>query len=89
VNQVGLDEKPSGTFITVYPNPTSGDLTVKMPSVKGRTDLEVTDLSGKVIYKRSNIKESQWNFTLKAPAGVYFVKVTSDENVFVERVIKE
>jgi hypothetical protein len=89
VNQVGLDEKPSGTFITVYPNPTNGDLTVKMPAVKGRTDLEVTDLSGKVIYKRSNIKESQWNFTLKAPAGVYFVKVTSDENVFLERVIKE
>lgn len=89
VNQVGLDEKPTGNYISVYPNPTSGDLTIKMPNAKGRTDLEVTDLSGKVVYKRANIKETQWNFTLKAPAGVYFVKVTSDDNVFVERLIKE
>jgi hypothetical protein len=89
VYQVGLDEMDDGISIAVYPNPTNGDLTVIMPDIKSRVLLEVTDPAGKVIYKRSNIKDTKFNFTLKATAGVYFVKVTTDEKVFVERIVKE
>ena len=89
VYQVGLDEKQDGTSLSVYPNPTHGELTVILPESKGRSDLEVTDLSGKVIYKRLNIKEDKWNFTLKAPSGVYLLKVTTEDGVLIERIVKE
>jgi hypothetical protein len=89
VNQVSLDELSNSSFVTVYPNPTTGDLTISMPKNFGRVDLEITDLSGKVVYKRSNVKDDKWSMTLKAPSGIYLLKVNTDENTFIERIVKE
>ena len=69
--------------IVVFPNPTTGKLTI-------RTNLDVThtlyDFTGRVLVKDSN-KDTIDITTL--PNGVYFLSIRYGETVFNKRIVKE
>ncbi len=76
--------------IQVYPNPTSGKLYVK--SVKGNMrQIMICDITGQVVYQKrvepeKLLIEVDMNRMSK---GVNLVKIESEEDIRIERVIKQ
>jgi hypothetical protein len=85
---VGIGSIDAANGLNVYPNPTSGEFTVEMNSSSAKT-VNVTDVTGRVILS-ANTEESTFNVNIsQLAAGVYYVKVSSDNAVNVIKVVKQ
>lgn len=85
----GVGKNSTGT-LRIYPNPTSGQITVIIPGAsQGKTDvLIVRDLIGRTIYSNTINSDQQYNIDLSAyPGGYYFVQLTSDAGTMTRKVI--
>lgn len=72
--------------ISIYPNPTNGKFTVQ--GVKSASKLEVTNLFGEIVL--TTILSNQFDLDISdCASGVYFVRVYSDENYVVVKLIKQ
>jgi hypothetical protein len=74
--------------ITVYPNPVKNNLTIQQ-SGTGRTEVAVTDVTGKVVYRKVfttgtlQINSESWS------NGVYMVRVVKNEEISSFKVVKQ
>lgn len=83
----------SGAF-TVFPNPTSGKITIQLSTNKTmNVNIEVMDASGKVVMKQNQIYNStdnSHNINIShLAAGNYFLRLISEGNTQVIKVIKD
>jgi len=85
---VGLkDVSATASGIKLYPNPTSGEFIVDT-KFKTEWTLEVTDLTGRLLLTQtSNIGKVNVNLNTFAN-GVYYVKVVSDQQTEVIKIVK-
>ena len=77
--------------VSIYPNPTSGFFTISYGSLNP-TKVEVFDVTGKNILTldANALADSQTQINIeKAATGVYFVKISNDNNQIVKRIIKK
>ena len=83
----GLDETESTAFVTLYPNPTTGFVTITGDNLR---QAEVLNMLGqKVLGVRGEGNELQIDLAT-LPAGVYFINVTDSEGrKCVKKVVKE
>lgn len=73
--------------ITVAPNPADGHFTVTFTDA-GQHDLEVVNLLGERVYKKSGLTGSSAAIDLSGmPKGVYILKCRQGEEVFTQRII--
>ncbi|MBQ2508697.1 MAG: fibronectin type III domain-containing protein [Bacteroidales bacterium] len=79
---VGIDEASALDAITVYPNPTAGQLTFSTDEV---SKVEVMDLYGRkvAVFENKNVIDLS-----NLPAGAYTLRVTLPEGTIVRRVVK-
>lgn len=71
----------------LYPNPTTGICWLELPQVSASTDVLITDVAGKVVYKNTVKNQSKIAFDLsKVAKGVYMVKVVTTDKTYTERV---
>lgn len=82
-----LTENNLNTSFNVYPNPTEGNLTIELGETEKQVNIEVTDLNGRVIYQESNLIEDQIELSLDKPAGIYFVNLSSKDEMEVFKVV--
>ena len=84
--------------ITVLPNPTTGELTITNYELRIR-DVEIYDVYGRKMISdircpisdigKSDIGKSEIEINIAhLPQGLYFIKVDTENGVFVEKVIK-
>lgn len=76
--------------IAVYPNPSTGIFNIALGTFTPET-ITVYDLSGKVILTEENVTISDSNYSLNlsnVATGIYFVKIASEEQSVVKRIIK-
>lgn len=84
VSTVGLSENSLDNLISVYPNPNSGTFVVH---VMADTDLEITDLNGRMI-KKMHLNDTQTEVELSEETnGVYLLKWIKDGQYTVKRII--
>ncbi len=72
--------------VFIYPNPTTGQFTIKGENIQR---IEVADINGKIIYSSMH---HQTNLSIDLgvlPKGMYFVKVTTDLETIVKKLILE
>lgn len=82
--RIGSDELASDGALTVYPNPTAGNLTVNFTQENtGAVQFNVVDITGKLVFtQQQNVEEGEQEVVLadlKAKGvkpGVYFLQVT-------------
>jgi hypothetical protein len=91
VGNLSTDNTSMDSAFNLWPNPNHGEFTVSLNSTNPQpTKLTVYDVAGRVIFKKylqaqNNIQE---NVSLaKTQAGVYFVKVSDNNNSTTKKII--
>lgn len=89
-NSVGIEDEIGQSF-HVYPNPVSeGFVTIQLPSDAGYSnELTVTDISGKIIYKKQHCESTERIDFSGYPTGLYFVKFNNKDQTYSGRIIKK
>ncbi len=88
---VGIAVQPSIKMVTIYPNPTSGAITVSIPAgIIYPCKLEIIDISGRTA-ALFNLNQPTQTFELgNLPAGLYMYKLTSVKgDIFRGKIIRE
>jgi len=62
----------------VFPNPSSGGITISRTADDKKMNIQIIDLSGRVVKEYYNISESYYKFNITQP-GVYNIKMTYPE----------
>lgn len=77
--------------VVVYPNPSKGIFNISLGNIQP-TAIDVYDLTGKVILSKSAIQSSNIETSIdlsNAATGIYFVKISANNQSTVKRIIKE
>lgn len=79
--------------IRIYPNPTTGSVTLYITMPSSEINMSVIDVQGKTVYTdhfsaKSGNFEKQFNFS-SLTKGVYFFRIISDQSTVVKKVILE
>ncbi len=84
--EVSID-KPDNYSVTVYPNPTTGILTIS--TLNDIQKITVSYLTGKVILNKQYTKNNQQMFIdfSEYGKGIYFINIKTNNNSFTEKVI--
>jgi hypothetical protein len=86
VDQVGL-YIPTSLVISVYPNPTFGNVSISLPS-NDQGVLSIYDAQGKLVQTTNSLKNGDViNLSTYTP-GMYTFKIAFGEMIHIERVIK-
>jgi hypothetical protein len=88
----GLGENINGQQLIIYPNPTEGNVTVKLPVQKTFTgDVTITDANGAIVMSRSGLTIPSGDVTTldlgSLSEGVYSVKLSSNQATYSGRII--
>ncbi len=89
---IGMEETPAQTELTVYPNPTDGSITIDVQSADEQVEVIVFDYTGRVV-STQKVNTENTSRTLQVDlsgeaAGLYFVQLRSSEGVRTVRVVK-
>ncbi len=87
---VGVEEEKSAdNTLSVYPNPTSGELEITLPNAE-KVTVSVFDIHGKIQYEHSAEQSTRLNLNLNSlPDGAYYLKIQSDTNTMYRKVVKK
>jgi hypothetical protein len=87
-NCTGLHDNGSFTGLSIYPNPNNGVFTVELKNGSIKT-FEVMDVTGKVVASETTGDDSSEMSIRELPAGVYYLRVRSDNAVQVVKIVKQ
>lgn len=89
-NISGVKDAMDSKALSVYPNPSKGVFQVAVNDFKGSNiAIEVLDMQGKLIYSGiSGVNNTEINLK-NAAAGVYMLKVSTDSQVAIKRLVVE
>lgn len=85
----GLNSPPQKESISIYPNPTHDILNISLNNSYTPITISITDIIGKQIFTTHTTTLNFKLKTLNYPAGIYFVKVITDNETLVQKFVKE
>ncbi|MBR3960580.1 MAG: T9SS type A sorting domain-containing protein, partial [Bacteroidales bacterium] len=85
VNQVGIGDVQTADGITLFPNPTSGMLTIRGNGLKR---VEVMDMVGRAMLIVECQRDSERVDLSELPQGTYVVRIIAENGIAVRRVVK-
>jgi len=89
ITSIGILENSFGKGLTLFPNPTeNGNITIDLGKIYEEVDVKIINIKGKEVLKEEYISQQKLTIKLDAPAGVYFVTVSSENQKAVFRLVK-
>jgi hypothetical protein len=86
--EVGLNEIPTKNQFTICPNPSSTQITIETSAVPTKFQISIFNLNGQEVIHQQ-IKEPRTVIDISyLPGGVYFVRMTGERSVSVEKFVK-
>ncbi len=88
----GIDETIMGMDLMLFPNPTSGELTLSLKPVKERIVFSFMTLYGQEVIREVidpghiSIFEKRYNFS-RLPKGIYLVEITGEHQSVIRKII--
>ena len=76
----------------VYPNPTTGSFTLELKNhdETGKISVEIYNMTGEKVQSSEFSGEQKHDFSLSGnPTGIYLIKVASEKNVGISRIIRQ
>ncbi len=91
VQGVSLEENAFSTVLTLFPNPSKGVFNLSVGNSKKRFDVEILDLSGRVIYRATNLEPKQNHLidVTGEAAGLYMISVKGEGVLMNRRIVIE
>ncbi len=86
VDVVSINENTINTEVSIYPNPTTGEITVQ---ADGMERIEILDFTGKYLTGFENLSGLKELDLGKHAKGIYIIKVTTEKGVAVGKVVLE
>ena len=83
INQVGIADVADLDGINIYPNPTTGKLTI---DAEGVLKVEVYDYSGRLVATFANTNQLDIS---QLPTGTYALRISLQKGTAIKRVIKQ
>ncbi len=77
-NDVRIVKLNGQSVSMVFPNPSNGSVNISMNAAGKKMNIQVIDLSGKIIRQASNITDANYRLTIPQ-SGVYTIKMISPE----------
>ena len=90
INGVLSNQSFEANQVAVFPNPSNGIFNIAFGNLNPNK-IEVYDISGKLILQKNNLEvtNNQTNINLSTTSdGVYFVKISTENNTITKRIIK-
>jgi hypothetical protein len=75
--------------LSVYPNPTNGKVVLELPEPEKVYTLEITDITGTVLYSKETNGEKSIMDLNGYPPGIYYLRITGNDYETVTKVIKQ
>ncbi|MDA3880380.1 MAG: T9SS type A sorting domain-containing protein [Prolixibacteraceae bacterium] len=91
-SRLEADLGSSSVGLNLYPNPTTGIVSINLEAIEGKVNVIVRNLLGKVVAKYNNVSASNPEIDLSALGkGIYFVDLIScnGEKVVNQKIIKQ
>ncbi|WP_186280177.1 LamG-like jellyroll fold domain-containing protein [Fluviicola chungangensis] len=86
---IGIDEKTFTSNIILFPNPTSGMLTIVSDIEFANASLTARNVLGQEVYRKMYSSVKQIDLNLEGAVGVYFIEIVDGGKVSLLKVIKE
>ena len=86
------DDKLVDSDVTIFPNPTSGDLTIKLPEEKYNREMNVILYNnvGQMVYNQKYGESQQTTLSMNnLTNGMYILQIRDENNVISKRVVLE
>jgi PKD repeat protein len=91
INTVGIQETGNKEILSVYPNPSNGEVYVSFGQELNNVTVKVFDLQGKTLFSRhySHLKTGsiKINSLTKLQPGVYFMEVWNNRHQFRKKIL--
>ena len=86
---LGINNIENENIFKVYPNPTNGMINVRINNFIGKTNFQVVDINGRIVYQLTdnNFNIEKGIDLSQLQAGMYILKVTADDLNFTEKII--
>ena len=85
---IGIEENNLPN-LSLYPNPTTGSITIDLEETKSNLNLSLTNALGQVVLTKNYRSTNHINIDLDTPKGVYFLRLEVDGEVITKKIIKE
>ena len=91
IAKIPITENMGEMVITLYPNPTKGQLKIQITNKTCETEgvLELYDLSGRLVIVQKTVGESTMLDISRYPLGIYLMRIRICDKVSEWRIIKE
>ncbi|MDW7694279.1 SBBP repeat-containing protein [Flammeovirgaceae bacterium SG7u.111] len=87
---VGIVENSISDELTIYPNPTDGDVSISLGTRLQDIDVVVLDMEGRIVLTEKFVNTDIIDFSLSGSSGVYIIKLADQKGKSaVIRVIKQ
>lgn len=85
---IGFDPLAAGVAVNLQPNPATSHVNMTIAGVSGMVDMQIIDMSGRVVMAQQINAEVAQNIDLSNIAkGAYFVRITNNDFSKVEKLI--
>lgn len=88
IDVIGLEDLLS-EGIQLYPNPTSGNLTISYADEQGQVMVKITNALGQIVMAKEFVAIDEINLEIPGASGVYFVQVSDVKGTRSYRVVKK
>jgi len=85
----GILENTFGSNISVYPNPTQGDIVVDFDETIDVMNIAVRELSGKLISEQTYYNTKHLELNIDAEPGIYFMTIQSPQGNALLKIARE
>ncbi len=89
-NSIGLEEFLEQKDVSIFPNPASTTLNVKMDKVMNASIRIFNSLGELLVYQPQVSSDTVHSINISAlPKGIYFVRINSDKGTITKKLVKE
>lgn len=77
-------------MFSVYPNPTNGNLNIRINNFSGKVNIQVIDINGRIVndYRNTDLNEETSLDLNNLQSGMYIIKVSGDNVNYTKKIIK-
>ena len=86
-NSALRDESTKEISVRVYPNPANEKANINIKGLNSEAQIIVSDMQGRIVWSDETFENNYELNTSNMQAGVYFIKITSENIVKTQKLI--